>query len=304
MLLEGSIETVREFDGSLTKRLVGHSGPVYSSKFMNPDGQRFLVSASQDGTARLWSLDTFSCVVIYRGHNCPIWDLDVSPIGSGPYFVTASADRTARLWSTATIHALRIFAGHLSDVNAVRFHPNGNYVISGSADKTCRMWDIQNGSCVRLFSGHTLGVSALAVSPDGRLLASADRAGQIRLWDLAEGRLIKVSQASSAGNLSKTNTPSSALLNQHSANAIYTLEFDRDGRILAAAGADKIVRIWDITKLVSTPASSSTTADETGLLASFPTRSTPIFKLYFTFRNVLLASGPFLPNSSQTFAHE
>lgn len=294
---------MRESDGSLTKRLIGHSGPVYSCKFFYPDGQRLMISVSQDSTARLWSLDTFSCVVAYRGHNCPIWDVDVAPLGVGPYFVTASADRTARLWATEHIQALRIFAGHLSDVNVVKFHPNGNYVLTGSADKTCRMWDIQSGACVRLFAGHSRGISALAVSPDGRFLASGDQSGQLRLWDLADGRLVKAIQPKPTHikvNLTRTTNGSPIMIP-------YSIDFDRDGRILATAGADQIVRLWDVAKLLlsssssssSLPSSGSNTTtpvlDDTGLLASYPTKQTPITKLHFTYRNVLLGAGPFYP---------
>jgi transcription initiation factor TFIID subunit 5 len=283
-----SLEPMREFDGSMSKRLIGHSGSVYSCKFMHPDGQRFMISASQDGTARLWSLDTFSCIVIYRGHNAAVWDVDVAPLGAGPYFVTASADRTARLWVTENIQAVRIFAGHLSDVDVVRFHPNGNYVLTGSSDKTCRMWDIQNGSCIRLFAGHNRGVCALAISPDGRLLASGDQSGQLRLWDLAEGRPIKVIQPKPLQSKSGTGRSSSQM-------TPFSLEFDRDGRILASAGADQVVRIWDVAKLVGTPSSAADVADDTGLLATYPTKSTPITRLHFTYRNVLLGAGPFSP---------
>lgn len=44
------------------KTLVGHTGPVYSTSF-SPDNT-FLLSGSEDGTARLWDLHTFSNVVV------------------------------------------------------------------------------------------------------------------------------------------------------------------------------------------------------------------------------------------------
>ena len=94
-------------------RLVGHAGPVYGCGF-SPDNN-FLVSGAEDGTARLWSLSTFSNVAVFKGHMFPVWDAVFSPLGH--YFATASHDRTARLWSTDHIYPLRIFAGHLSDVD-------------------------------------------------------------------------------------------------------------------------------------------------------------------------------------------
>lgn len=113
-----SMDNVLESTGSWSKRLVGHSGPVYSCKF-SPDNQ-LLFSSSQDSTIRMWSLCTFSSVVVYKGHNGPVWDIDVGP--SGHYFVSGSADRTARLWSTQGLQPLRLFVGHLSDVDVIYYY--------------------------------------------------------------------------------------------------------------------------------------------------------------------------------------
>ena len=114
-----SLNKIRERGGSTTRKLIGHSGPVYSVTFDPIGGSgsppKFLLSASADATTRLWSLDTMTNVVAYRGHQNPVWDVKWSPMGI--YFATASRDRTARLWSTDRTSALRIYAGHLSDVN-------------------------------------------------------------------------------------------------------------------------------------------------------------------------------------------
>lgn len=110
---------MREKGGSSTRKLVGHSGPVFATAFDSVGGTaappKYLLSASADHTTRLWSLETLTNVVAYRGHRNPVWDVHWSPMGT--YFATASRDRTARLWSTERINALRVFAGHLSDVD-------------------------------------------------------------------------------------------------------------------------------------------------------------------------------------------
>jgi transcription initiation factor TFIID subunit 5 len=187
---------MREKGGSSTRKLVGHSGPVFATAFDSVGGTaappKYLLSASADHTTRLWSLETLTNVVAYRGHKNPVWDVHWSPTGT--YFATASRDRTARLWSTERINALRVFAGHLSDVDVsvvifmwfmvtrinraycrqcVRFHPNSLYLATGSSDTTCRLWDVQRGSCMRVFIGHTGPITCIATSPDGRYLASA-----------------------------------------------------------------------------------------------------------------------------------
>jgi transcription initiation factor TFIID subunit 5 len=114
-----SLKKVKEKEGHSTRKLIGHSGPVYSVDFDPIGGSasppRHLLSSSADGTARLWSLDTLSALVSYRGHRLPVWNVKWAP--QGFYFATASADKTARLWSTERVNPLRIYAGHLSDVD-------------------------------------------------------------------------------------------------------------------------------------------------------------------------------------------
>lgn len=242
----------REAEGYSTRRLIGHSGAVYGVDFDPVGGSasapRHVLSCSADSTARLWSLDTYSALVSYRGHQHPVWDVKWSPIGT--YFATASADKTARLWSTERINPLRMYAGHLSDVDCLTFHPNSLYLATGSSDRSCRLWDVQRGACVRLFVGHQSPISCLRISPDGRYLASAaagngtasqfagvdgiDPTSQggsindvsISLWDLASGRRIKKMWGHS--------------------ERIYSMDFSADGSLLVTGSADRSVRCWDV----------------------------------------------------------
>ncbi|KAI9829244.1 MAG: hypothetical protein M1819_006424 [Sarea resinae] len=220
---------------SASRRLVGHAGPVYAVSFSpsiaNPDpsgpstAPRFLLSSSADKTVRIWSLETWTNVVVYKGHDHPVWDVTWGPYGH--YFLTGSHDKTARLWSTAHISSLRIFAGHDQDVDTVCFHPNSAYVFTGSSDKSVRMWAVTTGNAVRLFTGHTGNVTSMACSPDGKTLASADDAGSIFLWDLASGRRTK-------------------RMRGHGKGGIWSLSWSVESTALVSGGADGTVRVWDV----------------------------------------------------------
>ena len=311
----------RNHQPSPSRRLVGHSGAVYALSFSpaialteaptngnaastkSEDSQpRYLLSSSADTTIRLWSLDTWTNLVVYRGHQSPVWDVRFSP--HGHYFASACADRTARLWSTPQIAPLRIFAGHDSDVEAVAWHPNGAYVFTGSGggDKTVRMWDIVRGSAVRLFTGHVGNITALACSPSGHIIASADDRGEIILWSLPTGRLIK-------------------RMRGHGRGGIWSLDWSVESTVLVSGGADGTVRVWDVQpnkesqgKVVgeggagnkidgATVGAGAVTKSKAkkdvvvspDQISAFPTKKSPVYKARFTQMNLVMAGGAYLP---------
>lgn len=257
-------------------RLHGHCGPVYSTAFSQD--RNHLISGSEDGTVRLWSLQTWTNTVAYKGHLFPVWD--VSFCAHGRYFASASNDRTARLWATDHIQPLRIFSGHLADVDSVCFHPNSNYVVTGSTDRTVRLWDIHNGSCVRIMTGHKGSVHSLTFSPDGKYLASAGSDKEIILWDISNGEMI-------------------ANLKGHR-DTVYSLAFSREGSILASGGRDNCVKLWNVNKIFADQDSemgysgSLITDSKQYEIGSYPTKQTIVLSVHFTRRNLLYASGPFV----------
>ncbi|XP_022889777.1 transcription initiation factor TFIID subunit 5-like isoform X1 [Olea europaea var. sylvestris] len=248
----------------------GHSGPVYSTTF-SPYGD-FLLSSSSDSTIRLWSTKLNANLVCYKGHNYPVWDVQFSPVGH--YFASASHDRTARIWSMDRIQPLRIMAGHLSDVDCVQWHANCNYVATGSSDRTVRLWDVQSGECVRIFIGHRSMILCLAMSPDGRYMASGDEDGKIMMWDLASGCCV------------------SPLVGHSS--CVWSLSFSCEGSLLASGSADSTVKIWDVTKSLKVSKTEENKNGKTNRLRSLktlPTKSTPVYALQFSRRNLLFAAG-------------
>lgn len=249
----------------------GHSGPIHSTCF-SPLGD-FLLSSSSDSTIRLWSTRNINAnLVCYKGHNYPVWDIQFSP--AGHYFASASNDRTARIWSMDRIQPLRIMAGHLSDVDCVQWHSNCNYIATGSSDKTIRLWDVQSGECVRVFIGHRNMILSLAMSPDGRYMASGDEDGTIMMWDISNGRCV-------------------APLMGH-AGCVWSLAFSGEGSLLASGSSDCTIKLWDVnssTKLSKTDESKIGNPNRLRSLKTLITKSTPVYNVKFSRRNLLFATG-------------
>eukprot|EP00040_Diaphanoeca_grandis_P028648 m.166247 g.166247 ORF g.166247 m.166247 type:complete len:765 (+) comp31420_c8_seq1:510-2804(+) len=271
------LEDLQDPERPQSRDLIGHCGAIYETSF-SPDNN-YLVSASEDGTARLWDLKTFTNVVCYKGHIYPVWSVSFSPLGY--YFATASHDRTARLWSTDQIYPLRIFAGHLSDVHCVRFHPNSNYIATGSSDRSCRLWDVNRGECVRVFEGHADAVKCLAFSDDGRYLVSGADDCNVVLWDIATGKKITTYKGHT--------------------DVIHSVSFSGEGSLIASGSADDTVRIWGTTAEIErmenpieasfSDSNNSSSVSSSVELAAYPTKSTPIFATKFTNKNLLMCAG-------------
>ena len=107
--------------------LKDHTGPLWSASFA-PDGKR-LLTASEDGTARLWDAQTGAPLKVLSGHRRPLRFAAFSP--DGRRVVTTSLDRTARVWNAETGEAVAILEGHGDTVSRAAFSPDGRLRCDG-----------------------------------------------------------------------------------------------------------------------------------------------------------------------------
>ncbi|XP_028391086.1 TAF5-like RNA polymerase II p300/CBP-associated factor-associated factor 65 kDa subunit 5L [Dendronephthya gigantea] len=212
---------------SETLTLRAHTGPVYSVCFSQDNS--FMLSASEDTTVRLWTMNSYTNRVSYIGHNYPVWHVDLSNLDV--YFVSTSMDQTARLWNLEYNYPLRIFAGHTASVDTAKFHPNCTYIATASSDQTCRLWDVHSGSFVRLFSGHKGAIFSLMFSSDGKHLLGAGEDRVIHVWDISTGKRVRE-------------------LTSHS-HTLYSLAVN-SCNLLASGGGDAKVLFWDLNQVLKT----------------------------------------------------
>jgi hypothetical protein len=133
-----SVKTVERGDshGCSTAKLLGHDGPITAAAF-SPDN-RWVVTASEDRTARIWEVPSGRLHQVLRGHLRRINGVTVS--SDGLLVVTASDDHTARIWEAVTGKEVFTFANHNGCVRTAVFSRDGSLVLTASDDGTARLW--------------------------------------------------------------------------------------------------------------------------------------------------------------------
>jgi WD40 repeat protein/tetratricopeptide (TPR) repeat protein/energy-coupling factor transporter ATP-binding protein EcfA2 len=177
----------------LIRRLSGHTGYCVSLDF-SQDGAR-LASGSRDGTAIIWSTETWKATQtlrnpdpgsIYSQAGVGVVD-DVAFSPDGKTLAMASREGSVLLWDVATGKLLDTLKGHSSAVSAVVFSPDGRTLATGGSDQTVRLWNVETRrELMQLDSGSVeLGeVHTVSFSPDGQELLAGGY-GSTAFWSTA-----------------------------------------------------------------------------------------------------------------------
>jgi WD40 repeat protein len=196
-----------------------HGAHVVTAMF-SPDG-RFVVTASDDRTARLWETATGREIRRFEGHTGFVRVATFSP--DGRLVVTGSADSTARIWDVATGRELRRFTEHTNQVRWAAFSPDGRFLVTASNDSTARI--AGTAGAARALVGHRNQVWSAAFSPDGLLVVTASNDSTARIWDAMSGALLRT-------------------LDRHT-GFVWSARFSPDGRFVVTASTDGTARISD-----------------------------------------------------------
>jgi WD40 repeat protein len=168
-------------DGRATAiALSGHSAAVRVVRF-TPDG-RSVLTAADDGTARIRDLLDGRAYAVLRGHKAPLSDAVFSP--DGERVVTASLDSTIRIWSARDGSLLKTLSSQ-TPTRAVSFSPDGSLLLAASfLDGTARLFqgDGSRELAVLVHPGPAnIQMRAARFSSDGsRIVTAIDRT--MRVW--------------------------------------------------------------------------------------------------------------------------
>jgi WD40 repeat protein len=164
----------------------GHTADINSVAFSS-DG-RFAVTASADGTARVWDAKTGASVGELRGHSKSVNSASFSP--DGKFIVTAGDDATVRLWDATRFTFVRMIGDtYPLGVSSAEYSPDGRLIVVASAD-VAWVCDPNRGNVIRRLEGHTGRVNSASFSPDSSLIVTASADNTARVWNAQTGESI------------------------------------------------------------------------------------------------------------------
>ena len=163
---------------------------------------------------------------------------------------------------------LHRWKSHTDWVKASAFRPDGQVLATSGTDRRIRLWDVPSQDRPRDLSEQSAADLRLAYSPDGRMLAVAGFGDKVWIFDADQGtvapRVGRAGQRHPCGRASRPTArgwprraapgwsafgrPAAAKQVadvQVSSRRICALAYSPDGRYLAAAGQQRIVRLLD-----------------------------------------------------------
>ncbi len=223
----GGVARLWTLDGELLQTLQGHEGAVNAVAF-SPVSAAQGLTASDDGTVRMWNLNTGGQVRVFDGHEGAVLAVAYAPDGRS--FASGGDDASVRLWNPFTTQQTAIYAEHTQAVQRVQYADSNTLILTASADGTARLWDLQRGDEVRRYEGHSLDVNARTItavySADGRSVLSGSFDSTLRLWERDTGQTVQEFQGHSG--------------------PVYDVDLSADQTTAISVSQDGSLIVWDV----------------------------------------------------------
>ena len=169
-------------------------GNLVQSVAWSRDSRRVL-TASWDGTARVWDAASGEEKLLLAGHGSVVQSAVFSP--DEKIIATAGHDRTVRLWNVVPMPQYRLLRGITTSGSHYpnpSLTPDGRWFLVGSMDGTQQLWDLAKGKLIRSWGG-----GAGMIRPDGREIATPLSDGTIEIRETATGRVLRGFPTNSGG---------------------------------------------------------------------------------------------------------
>ena len=228
-------------------RPLGSHAELLTSVEFSPDGKTLVTGGSgvdiKRITLRLWDVATRR--PLGRPLSNPtatLNDLEQSIVASfspdGQLLASVAQDHMVRLWDVATQRPVGALSARTTRVRTIAFSPDGKTLASAGDDGTVLLWNVRARRLRgRPLEGHEGPVRSLTFDADGATLASGGDDATLRLWSVADGRSL-------GALVSDTDLPADPAGIGRVA-AILSVAFSPQGGVLASAGEQGSVQLWD-----------------------------------------------------------
>jgi WD40 repeat protein len=164
--------------GKTLFELEGHTSQVRDIAY-SPDGQ-WLVTASEDHTARVWRSDTGKSMAVLA-HNTEVIFATYSPDGRS--IITGTSDHVVHVWDAATRVKISEIDVQPEELSEFALSPDGNFLIVGMEGHATEVFETRTGAMVAELTGHTGPVRSPTFSePEGRSIVTAGLDGEVNVY--------------------------------------------------------------------------------------------------------------------------
>lgn len=227
---------------------IPHKGGVNHVAFSSDS--KLLVTASDDGTAQIWSAETNQQVALLPAGLARMNRAVFSH--NGKFIVTASADGIAHLWDAKTGVSLLTLTGHKAGINSALFSPDDRFIATASDDRTARIWETDEALRRKQQGNEPV---AQAKDPDDQAVLEQTTKEITKLLKEAKDsstgldrkRLMEVVESFLRSGLNQVDEVKSTVLAGHEAEVNNAI-FSPDGRWVITASQDRTARVWQAVK--------------------------------------------------------
>ena len=211
-----------------TTRFTGHQHFVESLSW-HPS-KHYLLSASSDGTVRIWNADTEKQARQLLGHTGHVYSAAWSPDGSK--VVSGGVDEDSlHVWDLSTLGSAA-FERELQDHPAFAWHPDGKQLIVAEVADILIQNDLGETRWIRSKDTEPVDIYGIDIDVKGKQIACVSQTGRIWTVDVASGEIEKVYDPG------QEETPFPDITSK-------AVAWSPDGNFLAGVGAGGKLRVWN-----------------------------------------------------------